>query len=492
MFRLPPARRVSAHPCVIQALEERRLMSMTAVIKEIPISSAAKTADPALNNYKTLDLQVTVSSGDDWISGELTVNLTSGNFYSPSDGENTPQQIVWQRAEPNLEFDTFVSSPNFANPTILGSSTFSSTQVNVTWGDTTNTGAGTFTVARLTVTKSAVGTINGNVYATSAPTTAIPFASTVQSQTGSITGTVWNDLDADGVKDSGEPALSGWRIFIDKDGDKKWDTNETYVRSNSSGVYTFSGLQNGTYRICETLVDSSWRTTLPASGVYTVVLTGGSTSTKNWGNTRNRIIGTVFNDKDGDGVKDSGEPGLSGWRIFIDKDGDKKWDTNETYVRSNSDGSYAINNLANGTYKLCETLLDSSWRRTVPAGGVYTVTLSAGSQSNKLWGNTQSVSISGIVFNDANANKKKSSSESTLSSWQVFVDSDNDGVLDSNEPSAVTNSRGSYTINGASAGTHNVRIVQQSGWRRTTQSTFTVSLAAAQTISGKDFGQKRA
>jgi hypothetical protein len=484
-------RRVSNNRCVIDALEDRKLMSMTAVIKEVPISSAAKTADPSLSNYKTLDLQVTVSSGDDWISGEMTVNLTSGNFYQPNGGSNVPAKGAWG-VLPNLEFDTFVSSPNFESPTILGTPTFSSNQVNVTWGDTANTGPGTFTVARLTVTKSAVGTINGDVFATSAPTTAIPFASTVQSQTGTITGTVWNDLDADGVKDSGEGALSGWRIFIDKDGDKKWDSNETYVRSNSSGVYTFSGLQNGTYRICETLVDSSYRTTLPASGVYTVVLTGGSTSTKNWGNTRNRIIGTVFNDKDGDGVKDSGEAGLSGWRIFLDKDGDKKWDTNETYVRSNSDGSYAINNLANGTYKLCETLLDSSWRRTVPAGGVYTITLSAGSQSNKLWGNTQSVAVSGYVFNDANANKKKSSSESTLSTWQVFVDSDNDGVLDSTEPSAVTDSKGNYTINGVSAGMHNVRIVQKSGWRRTTQSTYTVNLAAAQTTSGKNFGEKRA
>jgi hypothetical protein len=237
-------------------------------------------------------------------------------------------------------------------------------------------------------------------------------------------------------------------------------------------------------------VDSSWRTTAPAGGVYTVVLTGGSQSTKNFGNTRNRIIGTVFNDKNGNGVKDSGDSGLSGWRVFIDKDGDKKWDSNETYVRTDSNGNYAINGLANGTYKVCETLLDSSWRRTLPAGGVWSVSLSGGSQSNKLFGNTQSASVSGIVFNDANANKKMSSSEAKLSSWQVFVDTDNDGVLDSNEPSATSGSSGNYTINGVSAGMHNVRIVQESGWRRTTQSTYTVQLAAAQTTSGKNFGQK--
>jgi hypothetical protein len=376
MYRPSPARRVSRNGCVIQTLEDRRLMSMTASIVEVPISSAAKTADPALSNYKTLDLRVTVGSGDDWISGQLNVSLTSGNFYIPSSrNSKTAQPDSWADF-PNLQFDTFVSSPNFETPTLLGSNTFSSTTVNVSWGDTDTTGAGTFTVARLTVSKSAVGNISGNVYSTSAPTTAVPFASSVQSQVGTITGNVFNDLDGNGVKNTTDKNLSGWRIFLDLDGDKKWDTNEQYVRSNTSGNYTFSGLQNGTYKLCETLVDSTWRRTVPAGGVYTVVLTGGSTSTKNWGNTQNiQISGNVFNDANGNKLLDSGEVGLNGWRVFVDKDNDGVFDSNEINVLSDSDGNYEINKLKAGTYNI-RISQQTGWTRTTQS--TYTIKLSAG------------------------------------------------------------------------------------------------------------------
>lgn len=382
MSRSSLVRRASQNPPLIQPLENRRLMSVSATIVEVPISAAATASDPNLNNYKTLDLKVTVSAGDDWISGELKVALTSGNFYVPSAGNSNKAQPAFWSSFSNIEFDTFVTSPNFQDTTILGGynpegpAQFTSTVVNAAWGDTVTTGAGTFTVARLTVTKNAVGTISGDVFSTAAPTTAVPFASTVQSQLGTITGNLFNDLDGDGVKDSGEPGMSGWRIFIDKDGDKRYDSNETYVRTDANGNYTIANLQNGTYKLCETLVDGSWRRTLPASGVYTVVLTGGSISTKNWGNTQNiQISGNVFNDANGNKKKDSGESGLSGWRVFIDKDNDSVWDTNEISVYSDSAGNYVINKLKAGTYNV-RIVQQSGWRRTTQS--TFVVNLSAG------------------------------------------------------------------------------------------------------------------
>ncbi len=33
----------------------------------------------------------------------------------------------------------------------------------------------------------------------------------------------FNDLDADGVKDIGEPGLPNWRIFVDYNGNGTWD-----------------------------------------------------------------------------------------------------------------------------------------------------------------------------------------------------------------------------------------------------------------------------
>jgi hypothetical protein len=69
----------------------------------------------------------------------------------------------------------------------------------------------------------------------------------------SIAGTLFNDLDGDGVKDSGEGALSNWRVFLDADKDGVFDSTERSVLTNSSGAYTFNGLSAGSYRVREVL-----------------------------------------------------------------------------------------------------------------------------------------------------------------------------------------------------------------------------------------------
>lgn len=56
-------------------------------------------------------------------------------------------------------------------------------------------------------------------------------------------GRVWNDLDGDGIRDSGEPALSGIPVSLYSDDLELIDTIET----GSSGGYMFSGIQPNTY-----------------------------------------------------------------------------------------------------------------------------------------------------------------------------------------------------------------------------------------------------
>jgi len=48
---------------------------------------------------------------------------------------------------------------------------------------------------------------------------------------------------------------------------------------------------------------------------------GQAVTGKNFGNYRPvTVSGSVFNDANADGFKDSGESGLSGWKVFIDTD----------------------------------------------------------------------------------------------------------------------------------------------------------------------------
>ncbi|MCA9047661.1 MAG: S8 family serine peptidase, partial [Planctomycetaceae bacterium] len=75
-----------------------------------------------------------------------------------------------------------------------------------------------------------------------------------------ISGIKYHDLDGDGLKDAGEPALSGWTVFLDTDDDGELDAGEVSVVTAADGTYTFSGLAAGTYNVAE-VRQSGWTST---------------------------------------------------------------------------------------------------------------------------------------------------------------------------------------------------------------------------------------
>jgi uncharacterized repeat protein (TIGR01451 family) len=99
---------------------------------------------------------------------------------------------------------------------------------------------------------------------------------------GTISGYKFNDLNANGVWDAGEPGLNGWTIKLDGG-----STHLTAVTANDSngnpGYYSFTG-PAGTYTISE-VNQSGWIQTYPSGNSYTVTLGNGEiVSGKNFGN----------------------------------------------------------------------------------------------------------------------------------------------------------------------------------------------------------------
>lgn len=108
--------------------------------------------------------------------------------------------------------------------------------------------------------------------------------------TGSISGTKYHDTDEDGVRDSGEPGLSGWtiRIFgnVKENGNwwrgfkwGFWSHEEVLATTTTdlNGNYSFTNLEPGTYIIRETKQDG-WKQTsqspAPIALVQGQVVTG--------------------------------------------------------------------------------------------------------------------------------------------------------------------------------------------------------------------------
>src|SRR5690606_6954791 len=125
---------------------------------------------------------------------------------------------------------------------------------------------------------------------------------------GTITGTVFNDLDADGTQGVGAGGLGGRTVFLDTNGNNVLDPDELSVVTNLAGTYTFSNLPPGNYRV-KLVLQPGDTVTVPVGNLYNLALTSNATLTDNdFGLALPAgISGVVYADADGDGVQDPGE-----------------------------------------------------------------------------------------------------------------------------------------------------------------------------------------
>jgi hypothetical protein len=97
----------------------------------------------------------------------------------------------------------------------------------------------------------------------------------VDTTPGTITGTVFTDLNVDGIIDSGETSLGGWTVFVDRNHDRRQGVDELATLTNAAGGYTFTGLAPATYDL-EIVPQAGWFRTLPVAGTRSTVVTAGS------------------------------------------------------------------------------------------------------------------------------------------------------------------------------------------------------------------------
>ena len=80
-----------------------------------------------------------------------------------------------------------------------------------------------------------------------------------------ITGTVWHDADADGMRDADEHAIPSMVVFLDADGDGARDSTEVAAVTDSAGAYRFEGLDDRqSYTVTQELT-LGWTNTAPGT-----------------------------------------------------------------------------------------------------------------------------------------------------------------------------------------------------------------------------------
>jgi serine-aspartate repeat-containing protein C/D/E len=306
-------------------------------------------------------------------------------------------------------------------------------------------------------------------------------------QVGSISGTKYNDLNANGRPDTGEFPLPNWQLYLDLNNNNRLDTNEPSSITNGQGNYTFANLPVGTYQVRE-VQQPNFRQTTPNPAPINIA-SGTNVANINFGNNFNAgtIAGTKFNDINSNGRLDAAEPPLVNWEIYLDLNRNNRLDGGEPVTRTNLQGNYAFVNVPADTYSVRE-VQQPGFRQTTPNPDPVNVTSNA-TINNVNFGNVFFVgNISGIKYNDLNFNAIRDATDPPLANWQIYIDLNSNNRLDSGEPNTFTRPDGSYNFVNVAPGRYLVREVQQPGWVQTTPNPGAIDITGSTNAAGINFG----
>ncbi|MGB3761297.1 MAG: SdrD B-like domain-containing protein [Rivularia sp. (in: cyanobacteria)] len=344
---------------------------------------------------------------------------------------------------------------------------------------------------------------------------------------GSIGDTVFADGNGNGVQDEGEPGVSGVVIRLVRPGqdgafgtpddqieEQRTDNTETVAFSeNTPGQYTFDNLPPGDYQVQMVLPDGSILTTganpIPVdlqpgqnldSADFGIRMTGFT------GDNPGSIGDEVFNDTDGDGVRDEGEPGVPNVPLTLTLPGpDNQLGTPDDTTRTtntNDQGIYTFENLPPGPYRVSVTPPLNLSEVTNPGGSQIETNLEPGqSLTNVDFGlrGPEGGSIGDTVFNDTDGD-----------GVQDFTDSNNNGIKEPNEEgeegipgvqvtlrdsdgntvaTTTTNDNGNYVFDGLPLANYTVEAARPTDFSPTTETTLSAQLTEANPSTNEiDFG----
>lgn len=168
--------------------------------------------------------------------------------------------------------------------------------------------------------------------------------------------------------------LAGASVYADLNGNGVLDAGEPSATSGADGTYTLSASGAGTFNVREIPPPGGEHFASGESGARSVSIADGqSVSLSDFQDSQTATIGgTVFEDLNGNGVQDSGEPGLAGWAISVSQS-----DPDQPQAITDANGNWAITVRGGGYQVQFENPGTSgalsNWLLTTPVGGIYLV-----------------------------------------------------------------------------------------------------------------------
>jgi hypothetical protein len=209
----------------------------------------------------------------------------------------------------------------------------------------------------------------------------------------SFTGSVYADLNGDGIFNGEDaPASGGFFVYWDENRNNVRDAAEALHEISADGSFTISVATTGLQQIAIGVVapNSQWVATNPAGGVQSFLAGPGYELTDvdfllkppsdvfdPSGNAPGNIMGLVFGDRNGDGVRQTNELGVAGFRVYADANENGEYDDGEISGITASNGAYFLANVPRGNVRV-DIVVPDSWDLTSPAAGYRDVELPSG------------------------------------------------------------------------------------------------------------------
>ena len=317
-----------------------------------------------------------------------------------------------------------------------------------------------------------------------------------------ISGQLFNDVNGNGARDLGDEALTNWTVFLDENRNSRQDAAEPIVLTDSDGAYTFNLPSQQTY-VLGVSAPAGWIRTTSAglpSGTDLVsevkLLPGFNQTGLDWGwFAMPTWSGTLFDDSNGDGVRQPDEPLLAGRTVLLDRNANGVADPQEQFVQSDAQGVYTLSDVLPGTYLVRQPI----------AVGVITspgreLTAQSGQDRNDLdLASFTLGTIEGRVFLDRNADRQPDPDEAGtgtigLSDMLVYLDLDHSGTLTHNDLRTKTNAQGHYRFTNLKPGQYTVLREAIPSLEQTVPEDgagYRVTLdTSGQVAAGRDFGNQ--
>lgn len=296
----------------------------------------------------------------------------------------------------------------------------------------------------------------------------------------SLSGYVFADLNNNGVKDPGEAGIANVLVTLSGADDRGTLVNVPQT-TDPQGAFHFAGLRPGTYTLTEAQPagyldgrDSAGTAGGSAGNdrISTIVLPMGTDGSNYvFGELPpSSLSGFVYVDRNNNGVKDPGEPGIADATVLltgVDDTGPVR-----TTATTAADGAYRFAGIRAGTYALTESqplgyldgadtsgslggLLGSDQVRSIPVGWGVT-------GFNYNFGELAPAGLSGYVYVDLNNDGIRQDDEPGLRGVAVLLTGVDD--LGTVRTTAQTNADGLYLFPGLRPGTYTLTETQPEGY----------------------------